>query len=296
MYTGTDIIDFFNQFSNEKICLKYLSDQKWNTGYACIKCNNKSWSKTAKPYVRKCNKCKYKESATANTLFHKIKFPLPKAFYIVFMMSTSKKSLSSLEFSRKLSLHKRTCSLFQHKIREVMGVNELPKISTTAVVDEFMVGGPEENKKGRSNGKKTQAVMLIESNNYGILRCHAQTINNAGTKELKPIIKQYVCTKAIVKTDRWRGYTPIKKEYPNLIQEKSANGKNFPLIHRQIMMFKGWLRGVHHHCKHLQSYLNEYCFRFNYHKEIKNLFHLLIVRMVNSNPLPLSSLKICWGL
>ena len=75
-------------------------------------------------------------------------------------------------------------------------------------------------------------------------------------------------------------------------QIKSKNGKNFPFIHRQIMMFKAWLRGIYHHCMHLQNYLDEFCYRFNRLRHIDTIFNNLIVRMVNTNPVPLKQLKI----
>ena len=68
-------------------------------------------------------------------------------------------------------------------------------------------------------------------------------------------------------------------------QETSAKGKIFPLMHRQIMMIKGWLRGTHHHCEHLQKYLDEFCYRFNRLKHPDTLFHSLIERMVFHQPL-----------
>lgn len=295
MFTGTNIIDFFESFEDENSCLKYLSDIKWKDRFVCRKCKHTGWCKTIKPFVRKCNRCKYKESPTANTLFHKVKFPLRKAFFIVFMMSTSKKSWSSEEYARKLSLHKRTCWLFQHKVRSAMKNDGSVKIKTNAIADEFSVGGPEENKPGRSKGKKQTTLMIIESNEFGILKCYAEKIANSGTKELKPVIEKYVHQEANIKTDKWRGYSPLKKQYPNLIQVKSDKGKNFPLIHRQIMSFKGWLRGIHHHCKHLQNYLDEYCFRFNHSSLIDKLFDVVVNTMINQKPLTLNQIQINWG-
>jgi len=68
---------------------------------------------------------------------------------------------------------------------------------------------------------------------------------------------------ANIKTDEWIGYKPLKKDFPNLVQIKSGKkGKNFPELHRSIMGFKGWLRGMHHKVNHLQAYIDEYCYRF----------------------------------
>ena len=90
---------------------------------------------------------------------------------------------------------------------------------------------------------------------------------------------------ANIKTVNQTGYKPLKKDYMNLEQKPSKNGGNFPLMHRQIMMFKSWLREIHHHCKHLQRYLDQFCYRFNRLKYTQTLFHKLIERMVFCPPL-----------
>lgn len=296
MFKGTDIIDFFDKFSTKEDCLEYLANEKWSEGFICKKCENTSWCKTPKPFVRKCNSCKHKESATAGTLFHKVKFSITKAFYMVFIMSTSKKSCSSEEFARKLSLQEKTSWLFQHKVRQAMKSSEKYPIKTKVVVDEFVWGEKEKGKQGRSKGKKKETVMAIEYNGFGILRCYCKVIKNAGTKELRPFLEKHIAPKAEIKTDKWRGYTPLIKDFPNLTQIKSDNGKNFPLIHRQIMMFKAWLRGIHHHCMHLQNYLDEFCYRFNRLRHMDTIFNNLIARMVKSKPAPLKLLRINWGI
>jgi len=47
-------------------------------------------------------------------------------------------------------------------------------------------------------------------------------------------------------------------------------------LHRQIMMFKAWLRGIHHHCSRLHSYIDEFCYRFNRLKYPDSMFHNLV--------------------
>ena len=98
-------------------------------------------------------------------------------------------------------------------------------------------------------------------------------------------MKDNIDTNTEIKTDKWSGYTPLKKEFDNLYQvPPGKKGENFPDLHRVIMGFKGWLRGVHHHATHLQAYIDEYTYRFNRNK--MKLFHFenLIDRMVNAKP------------
>lgn len=204
---------------------------------------------------------------------------------MVYTMSCTKKSLSSHEFSRQLGLRQKTCWYFGHKVQQAMQSPGNNLLEGLVEVDEFFVGGPETGKTGRGNEKKQQVVMAIEVDAFGIHRCYANVIPNAGSDELGAFLQAKVAREAVIKADKWTGYIPCKDNFPNLKQEKSDKGKVFPLMHRQIMMFKAWLRGIHHHCTHLQRYLDEFCYRFNRHKHPENLFHNLITAMVRNVPL-----------
>ena len=158
-------------------------------------------------------------------------------------------------------------------------------LNGTIEVDEFFIGGPEEGKIGRGNKDKKQVVMAIQTDSFGIHRCYANVIESGHSDELGSFFQERISTEAIIQTDKWTGYKPLKNRYQNLEQFKSDKNKNFKLMHRQIMMFKSWLRGIHHHCNHLQRYLDEFCYRFNRLKYPKTVFHNLVERMVVAVPL-----------
>src|SRR5690606_6436257 len=71
-------------------------------------------------YDRQCIKCKRLESPTSGTLFHHCNFPLLKAFYIVYYVSTSKNGISSTELSKKLVLRQKTSWVFKQKVMKAM--------------------------------------------------------------------------------------------------------------------------------------------------------------------------------
>jgi hypothetical protein len=71
-------------------------------------------------------------------------------------------------------------------------------------------------------------------------------------------LKKYVSKEAAIITDKWRGYSLLKKDFLNLKQLDSDDGKNSKELHIHIMNIKGWLRGIHQ--EHMQDYLNEYHF------------------------------------
>jgi hypothetical protein len=107
---------------------------------------------------RQCTCCRYVESPTAQTLFHKVKFDLLKAFYIVYFVSTNKKGITSTELSRKLNLRQKTCWGFKRKVMKAMESSENHPIEGDVEVDETVFGGQEENTKGRKNINKKLVV------------------------------------------------------------------------------------------------------------------------------------------
>ena len=161
-------------------------------------------------------------------------------------------------------------------------------------VDEFWIGGPEEEKRGRSLGNKKMIVVALELVDKGVGRAYAEIIESANATELGDFMRKYIDKKAHVITDEWRGYRPLKNQYSKLEQMKSENGKNFKDIHIHIMNLKGWLRAIHHHCskEHMQGYLNEYHYRYNRRNHLGTTFDLLVKRMVKNAPNRLKSIKI----
>ena len=293
-FKGVNSIKFYNTFSTDEDCCRYLADIKWSvTGFLCKKCGHLKYYKGVKPFSRRCMKCKYDESPTAGTMFDKCKFPLHLAFHIAFKISTKKKGMSTLELSQEFELRQKTCWEFKWKIQQAMQSSKLNPISGIVHVDEFYIGGEEEGKQGRSKGDKKLVVIALEIVKGGVGRAYAQCINDASSASFKPFFETYISKDTKVITDKWKGYIPLKKTYPNLEQLKSENGKSFQDIHIHIMNLKGWLRGIHHHCNkdRLQGYLDEYHFRYNRRSNMDTIFDSLINKMVLNNPIRLQSVN-----
>lgn len=273
----------FNQyFKAEEDCLKYISDIKWEKGFKCRKCGNAKHIKGSKPYNRRCLACKQDESPTACTMFDKVKFPLLTAFNIIFKIVTKKKGMSTLELSREFELRQKTCWAFKWKIQQAMQSSKLHPLTGEVHVDEFFIGQAEDQKRGRSKGEKRLVIVALEKVKDGVGRAYAQVIESASSEDFKPFFNAHIAEGASVVTDEWTGYQPLRKDYPNLKQRHSNDGKNFPDMHIHIMNIKGWLRGIHHHCskEHLQGYLDEYHYRYNRRNSMNTMFDLLIKKMV----------------
>ena len=290
-FKSLSIFEFQAQFPDEESCLAHMSKLKWGNGFKCRYCNHGNCCAGERPFDRQCTSCNYTESPTAHTVFHKVKFPLVKAFWIVYYLSSTKKGMSSTELSRKLELRQKTCWLFKRKVMQAMKSSGLHPMVGTVEVDEAVVGGQEEKVRGRANKKKRLVVFAIERKGKGVSRMYGKVIPSAHAKNLGGFMKRTIDAQANVRTDGWTGYTPLKKEFKNLRQEKSQpKGSNFKEMHRIIMGFKGWLRGVHHHAAHLQAYIDEYCFRFNRSFMKEGVFENLLNRMMQAGPCPYRTL------
>lgn len=107
-------------FHSDEKCLEFLASMKWAEGFVCKKCGNSNWCPGKEPFSRRCTKCKSKESATNGTIFHGVKFPLSKAFYIAYNVCKGKEDISTYEFGRRLSLRQMTCWNFKTKIERAL--------------------------------------------------------------------------------------------------------------------------------------------------------------------------------
>ena len=288
MFTGMNLLEFTKRFQTDADCISYLMGIKWNDGMKCVKCNGKEFWKGKCSNNIRCKKCGYEESPTAGTLFHKIKFPLLKAFHICYRVSVSKKGMSSWGLSRELGLRQMTCWAFKRKIQQAMASSESFPLEGRVDVDELAIGGHDEGGQGRSKADKKLVSLSVEIREDGKMgRAYGKLIDDYSSKELEKIFDAHISKKdAKVRTDKWTGYSPLQSKW-NIEMIKSDKGKKFPELHILIMNLKSWLRGIHHKCseRHMQAYLNEFFYRFNRRKFGETIFHGLLVRLVKSKPL-----------
>ena len=213
IFKGQNLLEFAERFKTDLDCEKYLAHWKWEKGYACRKCGHTKYQ-VRKDFSRTCNVCSDTESPTSGTLFHRVKFGLRKAFFICFEMSTTTKDLSALQMSVRYGVAENTARLFMHKVREAMKSDEKDGMKGLVQIDEFTVGGKEENKQGRSyDAKKKKVVCAVELTDEGkVKRFYALKIEDFSAKSLRTIFDKHIDKSAEIVTDDWKGYRPIN--YP----------------------------------------------------------------------------------
>jgi hypothetical protein len=262
---------FMRQFHDTESCYVYLLEEKWGRGFSCRKCGHEASVKGKKALYRRCQKCLYDVSPTAHTIFHKLKFPIERGFAMVYLLSTMRKGVSSYELARQFGVHQETAWFFKRKVQRVLNSFPKAKLKENVEADETFIGGFEPGKPGRSKGNKqlVQVCIEVEYPTHGkrrgkIKNADARVLKDASSNSIKEALDHMVHEKAVITTDGWRGYQKATEgKWHNI--EYSEDGANFRELHWYIFTLKNWIRGIRHKISgvHLQSYLDEFNYRFN---------------------------------
>jgi hypothetical protein len=92
IFKGQNLIEFSDRFKTDLDCKEYLAQIKWKDGFECTRCGHGA-AQQRRDFSRTCNICGHTESATADTLFHRVRFGVRKAFFICFEMAATTKGL-----------------------------------------------------------------------------------------------------------------------------------------------------------------------------------------------------------
>lgn len=120
MSADVDFEEFSRIYPDKESCNQFLAELKWINGYSCRKCKNNHFYTGHIPYSRRCSKCGYEESVTTYTIFHNTRIPINKAFYMIFLIYSSKGKISSHKLSELLNIRQSTCWTYGTRIRTVM--------------------------------------------------------------------------------------------------------------------------------------------------------------------------------
>ncbi|MEN0053956.1 MAG: 7TM diverse intracellular signaling domain-containing protein [Mucilaginibacter sp.] len=112
--------EFSSTYPDQESCNKFLSELKWAKGYGCLKCASTLYKNGRAPYSRRCTKCGYEESVLFNTIFQNNRIPINKAFYVVYLMYSTKGTISSYQLSEKIGIRQSTCWQYAIRIKKVM--------------------------------------------------------------------------------------------------------------------------------------------------------------------------------
>jgi hypothetical protein len=271
--------DFFNKFPDEKTCVDYLIQQRWNGNVECAFCGCTKVYKIEGGKRFKCadKHCAKKFSATVGTIYENSKVGLQTFFAALYLISSSKKGISSLQLSRQLGITQKTAWFVLHRIREMLKDKAPQSLSNMVEVDETYVGGKYKNKHKSVRRKahesnashtdnKTCVVALLERNNK--VKTHVHTDK---TKTLKDMVRLHVDKSATVVTDSLNAYKGLDKEFAahevvDHYKEEYVRGHIYTnSVEGFFSILKRGIYGIYHQVspKHLQRYCDEFAARYN---------------------------------
>lgn len=293
---------FLDWFSNEDKCYTYLEKIRWKDGFECPVCHLKQDPyKTTRGRIT-CRSCLHQTSVTAGTIFHRTRTPLKVWFSAMWYMTNQKQGVNALGLQKVLGFKSyQTAWAMLHKLRRGMIRPERELLSGNVEVDEFYIGGKEENKKGRLVEKKSIVAVAVElQDNKGLGRVRLQRIRDVSEDSLLSFICDNVEKGSKITTDGWTSYNNLGNfgydhEMINISSTGDPAHVSMPGAHRVAALVKRWLLGTHHGSfsqYQLDFYLDEYTFRFNRRTSRSRglLFYRLIEQTANHNPAPYNSL------
>ncbi len=282
--TTTD--EFKERFPNEETSLQFLFAKRWPKGFECSYCN---WLNPeqlpAKTII--CGHCGHPTSVTSNTIMHGTKKPLSEWLLCIWWFAVSEEGHSAKDLQRLLKLSSyQTAWTWLQKLRMAMASSDNKQCRDTVEIAtaSIFLGGEEKN-----NANIIAASEIIQP--AGITgRIKMKTI----TEIIPELIQNFLNTHIL------QGSSLILPELDafNTVSRNNFITINSAIVDRSeqvIKSFEIWLNKIHRGgvvAKHLQLYLDEFCFRSNAAMlhDTEAVFELLLNGVIHNKSMSYKSL------
>lgn len=268
------ILDLLKAFPTEQSCIDHLVELRWNGNIAS------PFDADSKVYVCKGNRYRCKNTGKyfnvkTDTLFDNTKVKLQKWFLAIWLVTSHKKGISSLQLGRDIDVTQKTAWFMLQRIRNCFGFDNNEQLDNEVEADETYVGGKNKNRhnskkikgsQGRSAMDKTPVVGMVERNG----RLTAKAVDNVNSQTLSREVIANVKETATLYTDEWLGYNGLKRIYDHSVVKHNRGEYVNGRIHTNTIegfwsLLKRGIVGIYHFTskKHLQFYVDEFVFRYN---------------------------------
>ncbi len=240
------LVTFQKLYSTDTACRERLFKMRWPDGFKCPRCGHNHYYFLENRDLYQCANCKYQASITAGTIFHKSRISLKKWFWAIYLVSRDKGGISALALKKHINVCYETAWLMLHKIRNAMKVRDEEYDLLTLV-----------NIKKRVIIGKRKKDLLVEV--------------AISSKTNSPKYAKMTLLEGDVKLP--------EKEYRSLMEyDKGKRREVLKWLNLLFTNMRVVFNGTYHSAcrKHLQLYLDEYCYRFNRRFWEKELFNRLI--------------------
>ncbi len=245
----------------------------------------------------------------AGTLMHRSHVPVQEWFWAAYLVTTHTPGISAVQLARQLGLSSATTAWHMlHRLRQGMVNTNRSQLSGLIEADEAILGGSAKGRPGRGATTAKHKSLIIgavevlpytdkkgkRSERTGRLRL--SILKDAGELSIRGFLRANIEANSTLRTDGWRGYSDAAlvgyKHRVRMVRTPERAHKVAPHIHRVFSNLKTWLIGTHHGVepKYLQSYLDEFVFRFNRRKTPMAALQTLLGISANKAPLTLDEL------
>jgi transposase-like protein len=280
-------------FQSPDAAREYLEALRWGSDRVCPHCGtvNESFA-TKKVGVYRCRakECRKDFSVTTKSVMESSHIKLNVWLQAFFLMSSSKKGISSHQLHRALGITYKSAWFLTHRIREAMRSGGLlpPMGGAGKVVesDETYIGRLAGQPAKGGTSSKNIVLTLVERG--GSVRSFH--IDSTSIADIAPILNANISRESRLMTDDARHYMEPGREFEShdavnhtekeyvrywneVTNETRPDGKpvvatttiTTNTVEGYYSIFKRGMKGVYQHCseKHLHRYLSEFDFRYS---------------------------------
>jgi transposase-like protein len=263
-------------FKTPEAAREYLETLRWGTDRVCPHCGTVNHSfMTKKPGVYRCGskECRKDFSVTTKSVMESSHIKLNVWLQAFFLMSSSKKGISSHQLHRALGITYKSAWFLTHRIREAMRSGGLmPPMGgggASVEVDETFIGFLEgQPKKGRLGTSNRNTVLTLVERGGSARSFHVDGVRIA---DIAPVIRANLSREAALMTDEAGHYKELGRDFAshdtvNHSKDEYVRGSiHTNTVEGYYSIFKRGMKGVYQHCseKHLHRYLSEFDFRYS---------------------------------
>lgn len=288
------LIRFQKEFGTEESCAEYLMLKRWKDGFSCPKCDHGEYYFIKTRKLFECKACHYQASITAGTLMHRTKQPLTVWFWAIYLIAHDKRGKSALSLSQVLEIHYLTARNMHRKIRAAMKERDSHYLLSGVVeMDDAYFGSPRKGKDGRGTDKAKAVIALSKDANNHPAYLRIEVIDAVTIDEINRVTCACVEPGSKIVSDGHSSYKPLASKgyiHEPKVYYKEDKDEFLKMLHNVIGNAKAYIQGTYHGLgsKHLQSYFDEFCFRFNRRKNPNEIFDRLLNACVLASPHPMS--------
>jgi transposase len=280
-YTTTQ---FQSEFPDDDACLEYLMLKRFPDGIAlCVECGvDRKHYRVSGRTCYACPVCGSHLFPLAGTIFHKSTTSLTTWFYVIKLMTSTRVGISAKQIQRETGVTYKTAWRMMKQVRILMA--EKLKLLGPVEMDEAYFGGSDSNKPQHLRGKaKTPVLGIVERDG----RVSTHVLPDASKDSILPVVGEVLHPRTMIYSDgsktieqvRWMGMSH------KLATVNHSKGYVDGWAHTNTIdgfwsLVKRGITGVYYQVglEYLQSYLNEYAFRYNRRHVMRPMFTQLLER------------------